>query len=668
MPAKAPAKKLTPNVRIMIEKVTPEINGGKFPIKRIVGERVVVRANVFADGHDEVRAVLLYRVCDSKSWQVAPMKSLGNDGWAGSFTIESDRDYCYTVRGYICEFSSWVHDLKKRLDAKADVSADLQIGSKIIRETATRCKGAVAEQLLKWADELAKPKKTDAAVKIALGDELYGIMEANLDEGKCVTYPKELFVTVDRQKAMFSSWYEIFPRSWGAKPGVHGTFKEAQRVLPEIARMGFDVVYLPPIHPVGKSYRKGKNNATQCLPGDPGSPWAIGSSEGGHKSVNPQLGTLEDFKAFIAKAKEYKLEVALDIAYQCSPDHPYLKGHPGWFKWRPDGTVQYAENPPKKYEDIVPFNFDTEDRQGLWEELKSIIVFWAEQGVRIFRIDNPHTKPFLFWDWMLAEVRKTYPDAIFLAEAFTRPNIMYRLAKSGFTQSYTYFTWRNTKKEFEEYLTELAQTEVADFFRPNFWPNTPDILAEHLQHAARPAFIMRAVLAATMSSNWGIYGPAFELCENVPFPGKEEYNDNEKYEIKKWDWDRPGNIKDVITRLNLIRRENPALQQTRNIRFCKINNDQLIAFYKATADFSNIVIVVVNLDPRRTQGGMLEVPLYELGIVKERPYAALDLMTGEKYIWQGEKNFVELNPARNGMHIIRVKRELHREQDFDYFL
>jgi starch synthase (maltosyl-transferring) len=473
---------------------------------------------------------------------------------------------------------------------------------------------------------------------------------------------------VDRQKAMFSSWYEIFPRSWGAKPGVHGTFKEAQRVLPEIARMGFDVVYLPPIHPVGKSYRKGKNNATQCLPGDPGSPWAIGSSEGGHKSVNPQLGTLEDFKAFIAKAKEYKLEVALDIAYQCSPDHPYLKGHPGWFKWRPDGTVQYAENPPKKYEDIVPFNFDTEDRQGLWEELKSIIVFWAEQGVRIFRIDNPHTKPFLFWDWMLAEVRKTYPDAIFLAEAFTRPNIMYRLAKSGFTQSYTYFTWRNTKKEFEEYLTELAQTEVADFFRPNFWPNTPDILAEHLQHAARPAFIMRAVLAATMSSNWGIYGPAFELCENVPFPGKEEYNDNEKYEIKKWDWDRPGNIKDVITRLNLIRRENPALQQTRNIRFCKINNDQLIAFYKATADFSNIVIVVVNLDPRRTQGGMLEVPLYELGIVKERPYAALDLMTGEKYIWQGEKNFVELNPARNGMHIIRVKRELHREQDFDYFL
>ena len=668
MPAKAPAKKTVPNVRIMIEKVTPEIDGGKFPIKRIVGERVVVRANVFADGHDEVKAVLLYRSCDGKSWQVVPMKALGNDGWGGSFTIEKDRDYCYTVRGYVCEFSSWVHDLKKRLDAKADVSADLQIGSKIIRETAARCSGAVAEQLAQWADELTKPKKTEAAVKVALSDALYSMMEANLDEGRCVTYPKELAVAVGQQKAVFSSWYEIFPRSWGTKPGVHGTFKEAQRVLPEIARMGFDVVYLPPIHPIGKSFRKGRNNATRCAPDDPGSPWAIGSAEGGHKSVNPQLGTLEDFKAFVVKARELKLEVALDIAYQCSPDHPYLKEHPGWFKWRPDGTVQYAENPPKKYEDIVPFNFDTEDRQGLWEELKSIIVFWAEQGVRIFRIDNPHTKPFLFWDWLFIEVRKTYPDSIFLAEAFTRPNIMFRLAKGGFTQSYTYFTWRNTKKEFEEYLTELTQTEVAEFFRPNFWPNTPDILAEHLQHAARPAFIMRAVLAATMSSNWGIYGPAFELCENVPYPGKEEYNDNEKYEIKKWDWDRPGNIKDVITQLNKIRRENPALQQTRNIRFCKINNDQLIAYYKATPDFSNIVIVVVNLDPRHTQSGTLEVPLYELGIVKERPYAALDLMTGEKYIWQGEKNFVELNPAKTGVHIIRVNRELHREQDFDYFL
>jgi starch synthase (maltosyl-transferring) len=571
------------------------------------------------------------------------------------------------VRGHVCVFSSWCHDLKKRVDAGRDGAVDLQIGSSLVKEAAGRAKGKAKEQLTAWAADLIKPDRA-AAVKLALSKGLYTLMDEHLDLDKSVLYPKELKVNVERVRAGFSSWYEFFPRSWGTKPGVHGTFKEAARILPEISRMGFDIVYLPPIHPIGMAFRKGKNNNTSCVAGDPGSPWAVGSKDGGHKAVNPQLGTLQDFRDFIMKAKENNLEVALDIAFQCSPDHPYLKEHPSWFKWRPDGTVQYAENPPKKYEDIVPFNFETEDRVALWEELKSVFMFWAEQGVRVFRVDNPHTKPFLFWDWAIAEVRKVYPDVIFLSEAFTRPNIMYRLAKGGFTQSYTYFTWRNTKKEFDEYLTELTQTEVAEFFKPNFWPNTPDILADHLQRAGRSSFVMRAILASTLSSNFGIYGPAFELCVNEPFPGKEEYVDSEKYEVKAWDWDKPGNIKDVLTKLNKIRRDNPALQMTRNIRFCKVNNEQIMAYYKATADYSNIIIVVVNLDPHHKHSGMVELPLHELGIDQAQPYAAEDLLTGEKFIWSGEKNFVELDPAKGGAHIIRVTRALHREQDFDYFL
>ncbi|MBF0485895.1 MAG: alpha-1,4-glucan--maltose-1-phosphate maltosyltransferase [Candidatus Omnitrophica bacterium] len=669
MAKKASAVKQTPRaLRVMIEKVTPEIDGGAFPVKRITGERVVVRANVFADGHDEVKAEILYRSEETKAWQKIPMRSLGNDGWVASFLIEKETAYFYTVRGYVCEFSSWCHDLKKRVDAGRDVTVDLQIGSAFLKEAASRATGEAAQKLLQWAEEFAAPKNVSSAIKLALGEELYKLMDEHLDLNKSVLYPKELKVNVERGKAAFSSWYELFPRSWGEKPGEHGTFKSCERILPEIARMGFDIIYLPPIHPIGTAFRKGKNNSTKAAPSDPGSPWAIGSSEGGHKAVNPLLGTLEDFRSFVKKAQEHNLEVALDIAYQCSPDHPYLKEHPAWFKWRPDGTVQYAENPPKKYEDIVPFNFETDDRLGLWEELKSIIVFWVEQGVKVFRIDNPHTKPFLFWDWMISEVRKDHPDVMFLAEAFTRPNIMYRLAKGGFTQSYTYFTWRNTKKEFTDYLTELTHGEVAEFFRPNFWPNTPDILADHLQYGGRPVFVLRAVLAATLSSNFGVYGPAFELCVNEPLAGKEEYTDSEKYEIKNWDWNRAGNIKDVLTKLNKIRRENPALHMTRNIRFCNINNDQLLAFYKATGDYSNIVIVIVNLDSRHPQSGTLELPIHEFGISKDRPYAAHDLLTDEKFIWQGEKNFVELKAVKSMAHIIRVTKELHREQDFDYFL
>lgn len=578
-----------PATRIVIEHITPEIDGGSFPIKRVVGENVVVRADVYADGHDEVLAFLLYRECGRQDWREVAMKSLGNDAWIGSFCIEREKDYLYTVRGCI--------------------------------------KGT-----------------------------------------KSFTYGKELRVSVERQRALFSSWYELFPRSWGRTPGKHGTFKDCERILPDIARMGFNVVYLPPIHPIGKSFRKGKDNSIKCAPNDPGSPWAIGSAEGGHKAVHPELGTLDDFRSFVGQAKKFRLEVAIDIAFQCSPDHPYIKSHPEWFKWRPDGTVQYAENPPKKYEDIVPFNFDTEDRTGLWEELKSVFLFWVEHGVRIFRVDNPHTKPFAFWDWVIAEVKKEDPDVLFLSEAFTRPKVMYRLAKCGFSQSYTYFTWRNTKREFQDYLTELTTTEIAETFRPNFWPNTPDILAEHLQYAPPTAFALRAVMAATLSSNYGIYGPAFELCVNKPVRGKEEYLDSEKYEIKRWDWDSPGNIKDLLTRLNAIRLQNPCLQMTRNIRFCQVENDRLLAYYKAAGDYSNIIIVVVNLDPARTQAGWLQLPLEELGLDKDSPYTAHDLLNDRKYLWRGERNYVELDPQASPAHIISVDRQTSRKKDFDYFL
>lgn len=658
---------LTPP-RIIIEKVTPEIDGGKYPVKRLVGDQVVVRAVVFADGHDEVKADLLFRKAGEKEWQSTPMKATGNDAWEGSFRVTEQTDHLYSVRGYICEFSSWCHDLKKKVDAGSDVSVDLKIGSLLVKDAAERAEHAEAGKFIEWAGVLAGNGDKAAVLKLAFSDELYKSMEAHIDPARCHVYGKELRVNVERKKAGCSSWYEFFPRSRGQAAGKHGTFKDCENILPEIARMGFDVIYLPPIHPIGEAFRKGKNNATRCRPDDPGSPWAIGAREGGHRHINPLLGTPEDFRSFIKAARTHGLEVALDIAFQCSPDHPYLKKHPDWFKWRPDGTVQYAENPPKKYEDIVPFNYDTPDRESLWQELKEVVFFWAGQGVNIFRVDNPHTKPFLFWDWMIAEVRKTYPDTIFLAEAFTRPNIMYRLAKGGFTQSYTYFTWRNTKKEFQDYMTELTRTEVAEFFWPNFWPNTPDILPDHLQHAGRQVFIMRAVLAATLSSNYGVYGPAFELCENEPLPGKEEYINSEKYELKAWDWDRPGNIKDVLVKLNRIRRDNPALQITRNIRFCAINNDQLLAYYKATGDYSNLVVVVVNLDPQHVQGGTLELPLHEFGVPQDRPFTVEDLLSGEKFTWSGEKNFVQLDPARSAAHIFRLTPPTRQQRDADYFL
>ncbi|MFH1821248.1 MAG: alpha-1,4-glucan--maltose-1-phosphate maltosyltransferase [Methanobacteriota archaeon] len=651
-------------MRIIIENVKPEINSGKFPIKRVVGEAVAVQADIFADGHDEIAANILYRKAGDKRWQSLPMKALGNDRWEGVFKVEELGVYYYTIQASIDRFQTWQRDLKKKFEASHDVRIDLMMGSKLIEKAAYRATGDDAEKLRTIAKSLKNKNEIPDVVSLALSEDVSMLMKAYPDERSLETLDKELVVIVDRKKSLFSSWYELFPRSCSLEAGRHGNFKDCERLFPEIARIGFDVLYLPPIHPIAKTNRKGKNNSPSAEPGDPGSPWAIGSDEGGHKSIHPQLGTMEEFEHFLNKAKNYGMEIAMDLAFQCSVDHPYVREHPEWFLWRPDGSIQYAENPPKKYEDVVSFNFDIENWRELWEELKSIVTFWIEKGVRIFRVDNPHTKPFAFWRWLIKEIRWDHPDVIFLAEAFTRPKVMYELAKVGFTQSYTYFTWRNTKWEFIDYLTELTQTDVGEYFRPNFWPNTPDILPQHLQNGGRPAFIIRLLLASTLSSNYGIYGPAFELCVAEGMPGKEEYLNSEKYEIKSWDREKPGNIIDLIAKVNQIRQENPALQTTWNLEFHEVNNENLICYAKATEDLLNVLLIVVNLDPFHKQSGQVRVPIYELGIALDSPYLVHDLLSGNKYIWRGEWNYVELNPQLMPAHIFRVYRSVDREEDF----
>ena len=490
-------------------------------------------------------------------------------------------------------------------------------------------------------------------------------------ERRFVQESPPLRVTVDPVRARFSSWYELFPRSCGPSAAVHGTFTDCAARLPDIARMGFDVVYLPPIHPIGRTFRKGPNNALAAGPGDVGSPWAIGGPEGGHKAIHPELGSLEDFRRLLAHAREMDLEIALDIALQCSPDHPYVHEHPEWFRHRPDGTIRYAENPPKKYQDIYPFDFETDDWQALWAELKSIFVFWIEQGVRIFRVDNPHTKPFAFWEWLIHEIKQLHPEVIFLSEAFTRPSIMHRLAKLGFSQSYTYFTWRNTKQELTDYLLELTQHESREYFRPNLWPNTPDILPEFLQYGGRPAFMARAALAATLGANYGIYGPAFELLEHqAREPGSEEYLDSEKYQLRHWDLDRPDSLAPFITRLNRIRRENPALQQDWNLRLHPVDNDLLLCYSKAAiaADGQDdLLVMVANLDPHHVQSGWIELPIETFGMSAGDSFQAHDLLSGARFLWQGARQFVRLDPQSAPIHILRLRRRLRSERDFDYF-
>ncbi len=648
--------------RAVIDKVVPEIDGGLFPIKRVVGESVTVEADVFADGHDTIVVTLRYRNKGDTTWNEVPMEFLGNDRWRGTFVTTLVGEMEYAVSAHVEHFLSWRNGLKKRVEAEQSAESlkvELLIGAELLNELAERASSEDAKKIKAVAASLKKRTGTPESIADSLSETLVELSQKYPDES--ITTQSTIYrVTVDPPKAGFSTWVEIFPRSWSETPYKHGTFKDCLRLLPDFADMGFDVLYLPPIHPIGITKRKGKNNNTVAQPDDVGSPWAIGAKEGGHKAIHPELGTLAEFQQFVKQAKSFGIDVALDIAFQCSPDHPYVKAHPDWFKWRPDGTVQYAENPPKKYEDVLPFNFETEDWKNLWLELKSIFEFWIAQGVRIFRVDNPHTKPFAFWEWCIGELKRDYPDTIFLSEAFTRPKVMYRLAKLGFTHSYTYFTWRNSKRQLQAYLTELTTTEVKEFFRPNFWANTPDILSEEFLHHAPPsAFMLRYALAATLTSNIGIYEPAFSLCLNTPLmKGKEEYLDSEKYEIKAWDLSQ-FNIRPFIKRLNHIRKENPALQQTNNLVFTeveiapKVESEYLVAYLKSCE--RNFVLTVVNHHPTRAEEGWMRVPLERIGIEEGEPYRVRELITNTEFVWNKAWNFIRLNPTELVAAIFRIE-------------
>ena len=654
--------------RVVIARLSPEIDCGRFAIKRIIGETVVVEADVFGDSHDQVACRILYWQ-DGHEVQTSPMRPIGNDRWRGEFLVTEPGAYRYTVEGWIDHFETWCRDLEKRISAGQDVAVDVLIGAGLIERAAERATGEDAKLLRNWAQKLREDKSGLSGTAVALDRKLRQLMQHYPDRSLASQYDKQLSVIVDREKARFSTWYELFPRSCSAQPGRHGTFRDCEEWLPYVASMGFDVIYLPPIYPIGKTFRKGRNNSLPAQPDDVGSPWAIGSTEGGHKSIHPDLGTLQDFRRFVSKAVALGVEVALDIALQCTPDHPYVQQHREWFNTRPDGTIQYAENPPKKYQDIYPLNFETPNWRELWEELKSIFLFWIEQGVRIFRIDNPHTKSFSFWEWVIAEVKNQYPDVLFLAEAFTRPNLMYQLAKLGFSQSYTYFTWRNTKQELTEYFNELTQTQVREYLRPNLWPNTPDILPEFLQVGGRASFMVRLILAATLGASYGIYGPAFEMCENVPLErGREEYLNSEKYELKPRNLNFKGGLKDLISKMNRIRKENPALQTNRNLRFHATDNPSLLCYSKATDDFSSVIVVVVNVDCFHVQTGWLDLDLDSIGLDRRHGFQAYDLLSEGRFLWQGSRNYVELTPESLPAHILRVRRWVRTERDFDYYL
>ncbi|WP_410001700.1 alpha-1,4-glucan--maltose-1-phosphate maltosyltransferase [Singulisphaera sp. GP187] len=654
-PVHVKEKPVPPPPRVVIEGVQPEINHGKFPIKRTVGEDVVVTADIFAEGHDLVAAVLRHGPIGGADWTEVPLSDLGNDRWSGTFTVTTQGRYGYTLQAWVDAFATWRRDLSKKVDAGLNVSSELLEGAELVKQAAQRAGGVDAERLRFQADVLGHGGDSGARVKLALDPELTSLMTRYVDRSGATTYERTLAVTVERERARYGAWYEMFPRSSSPDPGRHGTFKDVEARLPYVVGMGFDVLYLPPIHPIGLSFRKGPNNTLTPGPNDPGSPWAIGSPEGGHKAVLPELGTLEDFDHLVARARELGLELALDIAYQCSPDHPYVKEHPEWFRHRPDGSIKYAENPPKKYQDIYPIDFESSDWQTLWEELRDVVLFWVSHGVTIFRVDNPHTKAFPFWEWMIREVWDRHPDTIFLAEAFTRPKVMKYLAKSGFSQSYSYFTWRTTREGLTEYFTELTQTEVAEYMRPNLFANTPDILHESLQHGGRPAFQARLVLAATLGATYGIYGPPFEHCDGTPVrPGSEEYLDSEKYQCRYWNLDEPGTLRYFVSRVNTIRRDNPALHFDRNLRFFSTSNSELIAYAKTTPDHSDIILVVVNLDPFHVQEGSIQFPFWEFGL--NDSYQVHDLLSDARYDWRGDWNFVRLDPHVCPAHIFRVWR------------
>ena len=695
--------------RVVIEAVTPEIDCGRHAAKRIIGDTVVVTAVIYSDGHDHLAARLLYKRAEEKAWRFAPFRELGNDVWEAEFSVDAIGPWRYTVQAWVDHFGTWVHDLHKRIEAQAlagvQVAAEIDVpgGAEQNEGVSPADESTVAVQdsaapsrlrnegysittkpqsdialalrtgaiLLDQASARAREKdgrilKGTAATLRYLAEQNSVFYDFPLGDGVislCLEYPdltfasmyeRELPLWVDRERARFSAWYELFPRSAGFVPGKHGTLRDVAARLPEIAKVGFDIVYLPPIHPIGTAYRKGKNNSVVAEPGDVGSPWAIGNTDGGHKAILRELGNYSDFAALMAAAAENGIEIALDIAFQCAPEHPWVRDHPDWFKIRPDGSIQYAENPPKKYQDIYPINFESPDWRALWQDLFSVFAFWIEKGVRVFRVDNPHTKAIPFWEWCIAEVRKTHPEVIFLAEAFTKPHVMYGLAKLGYTQSYTYFSWRTEKRELTEYMIELTTKPVSDFFRGNLWPNTPDILPGFLQTEHRAAFAQRVILAATLGASYGIYGPAFELCDHLPAkPGSEEYLDSEKYQLRTWNRDDPKSLTPLLTLLNKTRKAHPALQSNDSLRFHAITNDHLIAYSKRAGD--DIVLVIVNLDPVSVQDGITDLDLLALDLPLSGVYEAADVLSGEVYTWRGSHNYVRLDPEKSPAHILLLR-------------
>lgn len=664
--------------RVVVEQVVPQVDCGRYPARQILGDVVTVSAAVFGDGHDHVAARLLYRPNNDRRWRTATMNDMGNDIWAAEFTADQMGAWTFTVMGWVDHFGTWCADLQKRLAAQPDpenpvagaatqdIPLALRTGALLLAEISERARGtdgrALAEVVrsLRWmADQNA------AFYENPITEGIVEIAARHPDVTLATRFERELPLWVDREKARYSTWYELFPRSASPEAGRTGTLADVEPRLPEIAAMGFDVLYLPPIHPIGTAYRKGRNNSVVAAPGDLGSPWAIGAAkmpgvEGGHKSVHPELGTLASFDHLVAAVRGHGMELAMDIAFQASPDHPWVTEHPRWFKHRPDGTIQYAENPPKKYQDIYPLDFESADWRGLWEELYSVFKFWVDHDVKIFRVDNPHTKALSFWEWCIARVHQDHPDVIFLAEAFTRPHVMYSLAKSGFTQSYTYFTWRTEKAEIQAYFEEITKPPVTDFFQPNLWPNTPDILHAFLQKGGRPAFMQRLILAATLGANYGIYGPAYELGENLPAKAvSEEYLNSEKYEARTWDLAASHSIAPLITKVNHIRKTNPALQSNVSLQFHPVDNPNMLCYSKThRADGEeNVILVAVNLDPAQEQAGWIDLDLKELGIPHNVSFDVEDLLTGTHYTWRDRSNYVALRPEVMPAHVFRVTRQ-----------
>jgi starch synthase (maltosyl-transferring) len=648
------------NRRVAIRDVSPQVDGGRYPAKGSLGEPVVVEADVFADSHDLIHAAVCWRRKGQRRWQESPMELIVNDRWQGEFLPDELGPYEFRITGWIDRFGSWQRDTAKKLDAGVATSTDLLIGAELIAEVRERAKGADRTELDRLHASLTDERlDLPARAAATLTEEADTLVDRN-DSRRFASTSDRFTVRIDRERARYSTWYELFPRSASPEPGRHGTLDDVVARLPYVASMGFDVLYLPPIHPIGREHRKGRNNSVISGPEDPGSPWAIGSAEGGHHDIHPELGTIEDFRRLVAACGDHGLELAMDIAFQCAPDHPWVTEHPEWFKHRPDGTIQYAENPPKKYQDIFPLDFETSDPEGLWHALKGVFDHWIAEGVRIFRVDNPHTKAFSFWEWCIGELVAEHPDVVMLSESFTRPKVMKELARVGFHQSYTYFAWRDEKWNLTEYYAELFQTDVIDYFRPNSWPNTPDILTEFLQHGGRPAFVQKLVLAATLTANYGIYGPPFELMLHEARPGAEEYLDNEKYEIHHWDLDRPNSLRELIARVNRIRRENPALQHDRGFALHHVDNEQLFAYSKRFGD--NVVMSVVNLDPHWKQAGRTWLDLEALGIEEGERFEIHDRIGDARYVWQGRDNYLELDPHVTPAHIF-VVRPLDRPHD-----